>query len=406
MPTQVFLAAPHRVMFFGGVTQLLLVLSLWSIELLLRIGGGTTLFPALPSAIWHPLLMVFGFFPFLILGFLMTALPKWVGAPALVASRYLPTFFAMVVGWLLFYLAAVLGYVFLTGIALIVVAFGWATGGNALAHAARVDNPDKQHAHAAIGLVFLGAAMLALAGFGVLSNRPDWVRAVTLFSLWGVIVPVFVVVIHRMLPFFSQGPIRDFVPYRPMWMLWILLACLGLHGLSSGFVRVSGWAGMIVAMTDALAAGVALTLTIRWRFRDSFVNRLLATHHVAFAWLGLAFAAFAVQGALAVFGIDWGRQAPLHALSTGFLLLMVFGMLTRVTLGHSGLAIEAGAWIWRGFWILQAAVLLRLLAEFLPAAAIVWLLPVSAFGILGVFGAWGLRFGAHFFRPRADGLPG
>lgn len=403
MPSHVFFTAPHRVMFVAGVAQLLLAFALWSVELLLRAGGGgVTLFPVLSSALWHPLLMVFAFFPFLIFGFLMTALPKWVGASALSPSAYLPACGAMNAGWLLFYLGTTAGWPTLAGLGLELTALGWLLAGRSLRLAARVDNPDKRHAWTAIALVFGGAALLAAAGLGLLLDRPELLRAATILGLWDFVVPVFVVVVHRMLPFFSQGVIAAGAPFRPMWMLWTLLACLAVHGIDAAFGHFLGLAWL----ADALAAAIALTLTWRWRLRESFRNRLLATHHVAFAWLGIGLAAFAVQGVLAAFGVDWGRQAPLHALTTGFLLSMVFGMATRVTLGHSGLPIAAAGWVWRAFWGLQAAVGLRLLADLGPPAASGWLLAGSALGMLGVFTLWGWRHLALFFRPRADGQPG
>jgi hypothetical protein len=39
MPRHILFAAPHRVMFTGGIVQLLLVFALWAGELLLRAGG-------------------------------------------------------------------------------------------------------------------------------------------------------------------------------------------------------------------------------------------------------------------------------------------------------------------------------------------------------------------------------
>ena len=87
----VFFHAPHRPMFFAGTVQGLLAMGWWLLDLAARAGLG------LPQMAWplppqwvHAMLMLFGFFPFFMFGFLMTAGPRWVGAapvPALRASR-------------------------------------------------------------------------------------------------------------------------------------------------------------------------------------------------------------------------------------------------------------------------------------------------------------------------------
>src|SRR6266581_123479 len=113
--------------------------------------------------------------------------------------------------------------------------------------------------------------------------------------------------------------------------------------------------------------------------------------------LRLVVGAAAAHLFLAVLGL-----APLHALGIGACASLLLGMVSRVSLGHAGRPIAADRVIWTGFWTLQAAAALRMLAEILPLsgpwnpafiAALLW---------LAAWSAWALRFAPAYFRRRAD----
>lgn len=90
---QTLTAAPHRPMFLAGALQGILAVGWWLADLLGRYGG---LYPPLQWAIpapWaHAFLMLYGFFPFFVFGFLMTAAPRWVNGEEVARRHYLPAF--------------------------------------------------------------------------------------------------------------------------------------------------------------------------------------------------------------------------------------------------------------------------------------------------------------------------
>jgi uncharacterized protein involved in response to NO len=101
--------------------------------------------------------------------------------------------------------------------------------------------------------------------------------------------------------------------------------------------------------------------------------------------------------------------APLHAFTMGFLGSMMFAMVTRVTCGQSGQSLVADDFLWRLFWVLQLAVVVRLAAALLAGAPSAWatpLLSAAAIGWAGVCASWALRYGRRFGVPRTDGRPG
>jgi uncharacterized protein involved in response to NO len=90
--------------------------------------------------------------------------------------------------------------------------------------------------------------------------------------------------------------------------------------------------------------------------------------HIAFLWLGLGMALYTVQSlALLVTGVDYLGRAPLHALGIGFFTGMVVAMASRVTLGHSGRALEANDLTWYVLFGVNIAAMLRIVANFFPA---------------------------------------
>lgn len=397
----VFFSAPHRVMFFGGALQSLFAVVFWAVDLGARYAG---LYPApawgYPAAWLHALLMVYGLFSFFIFGFLMTALPKWVGGSSLARGRYLPPFLLLSGGWAAFY--AALWMPALLVFTLLPVAAGWAWGLWSLVRAARRgSNHDKRHAWAV--LCALGAGLPGLLAFavGLWAENADWIRFATECGVWGVLLPVFFIVSHRMLPFFSSTVIPRYTMYRSMPLLWGMLACFALHALGAGF-GLRAWLWPV----DALAAAGALFLSWKWQLHRSFAVPLLAMHHVATLWLGVGLALHAGQGGLGALGIAWGGLAPLHALGIGYFASMLLGMATRVTLGHSGRTPASDRLTWALFWALQCVVLLRLAGDFLAwngAANLFWL---AALGWLAVFGAWCRMHLPIYLKPRPDGAPG
>jgi len=220
-------------------------------------------------------------------------------------------------------------------------------------------------------------------------------------GLWLYLVPVFFTVTYRMLPFFSGSVIRGYDEYRGRMPYWLVLAACALHAL----LAVAGWRAWLW-LPDLLGGLTALWLSWRWQLRKAFVSHLLAMHHLASVWLGVALLLFAAQSLAFAAGVHWGGRAPLHALTVGYFASIMIGMATRVTLGHSGRLISSDVWAWRLFWLFQGVVLLRVVGESWGTISPwhpVWL---SALGWLAVFGTWGRVHLSMFLKPRPDGRAG
>ena len=83
-----------------------------------------------------------------------------------------------------------------------------------------------------------------------------------------------------------------------------------------------------------------------------------------------------------------GDLAVLHAFTMGALGSLLLAMVTRVSCGHSGRMLHADKLVWGLFCLLQATVVLRVVAAFgggwavhaLAMAALLWALVVTIWG--------------------------
>jgi uncharacterized protein involved in response to NO len=393
----IILAAPHRALFASGALQALLSMAWWLHDLAVRYGGVSpwlTFETALPPGWWHAGWLVFGVFASFIFGFILTAGPRWQRRPDTPPAVYRPVVLLMGSGWLI----ADLGLVtpVLAPIGLIIALAGWSRASGYLFGLFMSSVGDRMH----IG--FMALAQIA-GGVGLLlfaaatAGGSAWMGQLAIFlGLWCYLLPVFMIVVHRMLPFFSQSAIPGFNAARPTWTLLAMLAGSVGHGLLT-FLEMPDWTWL----ADIPAAVAALRLTLLWRFRESFAATILAVLHVAFAWVSIGFALLGANSLLMLGGWPGRTLAPLHALTIGFASSMLIGMASRVTLGHSGRPIVGDRVMWVCFWAMQATAVVRVAGDFVrllnPAAAASW---------LAVLVFWTVRYAPAWWRPREDGEPG
>jgi uncharacterized protein involved in response to NO len=400
---QTFSSAPHRLFFFGGTVQLVLAMAWWLVDLGGRYGG---YYPPIswsvspPDA--HVFLMLFGIFPFLMFGFLMTVYPRWMNDEPVERRFYVPAFLLMAAGMLVFYPGLVWMPV-LTLSALLYLA-GWAVGLTALLRVYFcASHPDKRHARITSTMLTIGGLLAAAWFAGELGGWAWPVMVAKSAGIWLFLFPMFFAVSHRMIPFFSANVIPHYVVVRPNWAL----AVMPPGGLIHMLLELNGYSAW-TWLPDLVMAGTALYLTWAWRFRASFAQPILAMLHIGFAWLGVAFLLLAIQSLALLLGHAVLGKAPLHALTIGYFGGMVLAMITRVTLGHSGRMLMVERAVWVMFLLFQLTVLLRIAGD-LPGVAFVargHLYLCAAALWLACFGFWATRYLPIYWRPREDGQPG
>jgi uncharacterized protein involved in response to NO len=160
-------------------------------------------------------------------------------------------------------------------------------------------------------------------------------------------------------------------------------------------------------LVEAALASLMLGLALRWGFIQNLKIRLLAMLHGGFVWLGVALALNAVSHGLMAASGDTASLglAPLHAMTMGYLGCTMFAMVTRISTGHGGRKESADNMVLWLYWVLQAAVILRVSAAIAEAfLQSLTLTAVAAWCVVMV--SWAVRYGVWFGTPRPDGREG
>ncbi len=405
------LASPHRLGFFAAACLLASSALWWLAWMLSRHVLGVAWPWAVSPALAHGLWFSFGFMPLFFTGFVFTAGPKWLRLPPVDARSLVPAVASMVAGWALF-VAGVHTQPLHAAFGLVVVAMAWLAILRRLARLLRAGTEgDRTHLRVILGAGGVGALALLATAACLVFDREDAARAALQAGLWGFIAPVFVAAAHRLVPFFGDSASPRLAAWWPQWLLWTLIGlCLAQWPFALAdlwwWPQPAAWRALQIAVDGAGALLVA-ALCWRWARVQGLRTRMVTMLYLGFAWLGLCFALSALSQALL-----WtsqgtralGLAAP-HAFTMGFLGSTMLAMSTRVASGQAGRSLAADGPAWAMFLVLQLAVLLRVGAA-LWAAVEPWLLIAAALAWAGAVGAWALRYGAWFGRPRGDGRPG
>ena len=285
---------------------------------------GATLGTNWRPTLWHAHELVFGFVGAAIAGFLLTAVPSWTGHRGFGG---LPLIILVTV-WFSGRLIVASGASWPAGVVLAVdVGFLVLLAGLLAPPLLRARNRNTP-------LLFVLAllAMCNIAFYWALMRRDVSAASHSLLMAIDIALLMVTVIGGRILPAFTSS---------------------GLHA-SGSKVTVRAWpltaaaaigVMVAVALVDLLwpnsrGAGVlagiaAIIQAIRlaqWRTTATLKQPILWVLHVAYAWLPLG---LALKSAALLAGIA-GSAFWLHALTIGVLATMVFGVMTRAALGHTG----------------------------------------------------------------------
>ena len=399
-----FSAAPHRVFFFAGIVQGVLAMLWWLVDLLGHHAGWIAPIAwAVPAPWVHAGLMIYGFLPFFMFGFLMTAVPNWLKV-SVPRRYYLAAVLCMSAGWVLFY-AGLATSSSLAAAAIALVLVGWGAGLAGLVRMV-VLTPERDIRHPAILFTAVGFGWTGLACLlaALYFDAPLLSAMFRYGGLWFFALPIFLSVTNRMVPFFSSRALGDTGIVRPNWSHATLLAGCAGHGA----LEIAGLARWTWVVDLPMAAAVVY-LAFKWGLLRSFTARLLAVLHLSLMALAFSLSLFVIQSlTLAISGERVLGLAPLHAMTIGYFSSMVIGMVSRVSLGHSGNTLVADRLTWFCFLGILAAAAFRVGADLpgvTPSAGHALTL-ISALMWLACFCAWGSRYLPKYLAPRIDGRPG
>ncbi|ABE61536.1 NnrS [Nitrobacter hamburgensis X14] len=373
-----------------GFRPFFLMAGIWSAAALAgwiaMLTTGLTLPSRFDPLTWHIHEMLFGFVLAAIAGFLLTAIPNWTGR-APISGRPLAALAAL---WLTGRLACLMS----ASIPL------WLAAATDLAFpfvlcavVAReiIAGRNWRNMPMPVPIAVLGLAdllmYLELAGFSVpagLGWRLGLAAIIVLISVVG----------GRIIPVFTRNwLVKQGAANLPAAHGRVDNVALG--ALHAGMI---GWA-LFPALSPVgglllLAAALNLWRLVRWRGIATSAEPLLTVLHVGYLWVIVG---AALLGA-SMLTAHVPEAAAIHALTAGAIGTMVLGVMTRVSLGHTGRALAAD----RTTALIYLLVILAAVARVAAAASgsLPMLIEISAALWIASFGLFALRYGPMLLAPR------
>lgn len=316
------------------------------------------------------------------LAFLFTTFPRFTSTPALKKTLYIRVFSLFYLGSIIFLLGSIVTPVF-SGIAVVILFIGHLMGVFILRKIYKTTTmEDKQD----VFWILLSMQLGLLAHFLFLISAFFYEPLVGLSTEISVYLYLFLLtfsVAQRMVPFFSHSMVE-----KNTKLLMIVFSLLIFHILLEGTLSNSSF---IVDLALAYIIGKEI---FRWKLQFPNPNPLLWILHIALFWVPVGFFLGAVANFITLLtGIHF-LALDTHVILLGFVLTILIGFGTRVTLGHSGNIMQADKGTTLLFYWTQVIVILRVLASFAAALGfdIMFLLNLSVIAWIVMFVFWALKF--------------
>lgn len=370
--------------FYAGLTILLWVpFYFGEIELPISMG----------IADWHMHETLFGFVPAVIAGFLLTAVPNWTGRLPVNGTALIALVLAWALGRVVTNISALMPLWSVVALNLLFpTLFAAAVCREILAG----KNWRNLKVLVMFGLLVMAQIWFYAAWANGFSTRPAAYLALS------VVLMLIMLIGGRIVPSFTRNYLvkrhsetlpHPFGGFDKITVLSSAVILLGFVLQSTGLFN---WP-IFFAFGFMLLAGLHLVRLMRWHPELIWRDGLLLVLHTGYAFVPIGFALMALSF------LDDGLVpivAAIHALSTGAVGLMVIGVMSRATLGHTGHPLVAT----RGTLILFAAILLasilRILAAFDSDASVMLMRGSHLFWVIGFWGFVAL-YGGKLTRPRA-----
>jgi uncharacterized protein involved in response to NO len=341
---------------------------------------------------WHGHEMIFGYAVGITAGFLLTAVRNWTGVATinglplilLAAVWALARILPLLNSPILFVWAAVFDILFLIGFILAVL------------HPIVKAKQWRQLAIVTKLVLILAANILYYLGaFQVIDQGVSW----GLYSAVYLEIAIIFTLARRVMPFFIERG----VPYEVHLKNWQFIDSCSLLFLAAF------WISDVFLKVDILTALLAVVLTVihsirlwGWHTHGIWKTPLLWVLYVGYSMFVLGFALKAIN----YFAL-FSNTIPLHAFTYGGIGMVTMGMVSRVSLGHTGRNImqppKVVLWV---FLSLLVGAIIRVIAPIVvPSLYLEWIM-VSQILWIAAFSLFLFAYAHILIQPRTDGQPG
>jgi uncharacterized protein involved in response to NO len=334
--------------------------------------------------------MIFGFSVAIVAGFILTAIQNWTGVRGLNGWKLAIVFYLWLLGRVCIFIPIIPSVIILICCimfypALIIALLPYYLKDRELKF--------ERIFFIFITLLMIGDTLVLLDSFGFIRSMA---RTGYLLGM-NTIIMMMVFMGGRVIPFFTEGTL---IKNQPQTKKFIEIGSVISAAVFLFFHTI---------LFESKAVGVIAFIAAIFNFvrlRGWFVKRvkrisLLWVLHLAYLWI--------VIGYFSVFLSSFGWVAPsiaIHAFTVGGIGMMVLGMISRVSLGHTGRILKAPSLINYGFIFIMIASSLRLFVVWMTGNSYGWASQLAALlWILG-FSTFVLKYYPILISPRIDGKEG
>ncbi len=377
-------ALAFRPFFLAGSAAAVILMIFWLLSLTGHIGPTSYLDPV----IWHSHEMIFGFAAAVIVGFLLTAVQTWTGIPSVKGNALVLLFLLWFMGRLL--LAFPVEDIQLLTIFIDLLFFPVV----AVILAAKVIRTKQWHNGIflpVLTLFFIANLLVHLQALG----RGSAADTGLALGLWLVLLLI-IIIGGRVLPMFTSNGLGGIKVHSYKYinigsiLFFILLAASDLFQLKG----ITPWlAGICVIFHSIRLYGLRPHLTVK--------TPLLWVLHIGYAWLIIGLILFGLSDILSL-----PRSVAIHAFAVGTVGNFIIGMMSRVSLGHTGRPLQPAKIMTLAFGLINIATVARVfLPLFTPTQWSIFIVAAGVFWILA-YSIFFLVYLPILSKPRVDGKEG
>lgn len=321
--------------------------------------------------LWHQHEIVFGFSTAIIFGFILTALPSWAGTAEIKKNGLV----LLVCCWLLGRLAVA----FSSLLPLPLVAFADLSFFPVfvLLLAPRLHNLNFR---ISMGLFVITAGFFA-------GNLCYYLGALQQDQqLWqqGLRIGLYAMIFHCSVtvgilgPIFTENALLEDGRPTDIGHVAILEWLSAVSIIALAVADIGTTPAPIIGALALFSFALHAVRLYRWRSLSILTSPIVWVLHLGYAWLCISLLLLALDN----FGLAVGTESWVHAFTLGGFGLMSLGLMTRVTLRHTGRELRPHPAIVTAYLVLAAAALLRVAVpmaslghELLLLSALLWVVP-------------------------------
>jgi uncharacterized protein involved in response to NO len=375
-----------RPFFLLGSLHAALAMAIWVSFLA---GGWAPRMGGVDPVLWHSHEMVYGFSSAIVIGFVLTAAQNWTGRQGVHGA----TLQFLVGIWALARVAITLPGIPPLASAAVDLSLYPAAACLLIPSLKDPDLKAERLFFILFALLFAGNLLVHLETTGQLVGYGRQGVALGLNTLLVMIVFMG----GRVIPFFTESSVARAQPKTWGWIESMSHLTAALFLIVDFFAPYSAW-GAAIALS---AAGIHFLRLWGWQVRRIRRIPLLWVLHLAYLWLVIG---FALSG-LASLGM-LQKSIAVHAFTVGCLGTMIYGMISRVSLGHTGRRLHPKAAVVVGYCLLLASALTRVLGPVVLPSSPAPVLIVSGGFWIGAFAIFLWVYSPMLLAPRVDGRPG